>query len=136
MRLGHMDCIVQSSENQSTSPSAAVEKDTSERVTFLYHLCDGCSPKSYGVNVARLAGLPAEVLALAVQKSAAFLDSSSSWHSENEDASSASLYYRYFDRILSLLSSDMTDEELTSVARELWQRFKHEATRVVPTGGL
>jgi DNA mismatch repair ATPase MutS len=131
-----MDCLVQSSESASGSPSTAVEKDTAERVTFLYHLCDGCSPKSYGVNVARLAGLPAEVLALAVQKSAAFLDSSSSRHSENGDFSSASTYYRYFDRILSLLSSDMTDDELTCVARELWQRFKHEMSRKVSVDDL
>lgn len=28
------------------------------QVTFLYNLTDGACPKSYGLNVARLAGLP------------------------------------------------------------------------------
>ena len=32
------------------------------QVTFLYTLTDGACPKSYGVNVARLAGLPDEVI--------------------------------------------------------------------------
>ena len=32
------------------------------QVTFLYILTDGACPKSYGVNVARLAGLPDEVI--------------------------------------------------------------------------
>lgn len=32
------------------------------QVTFLYNLTNGACPKSYGVNVARLAGLPDEVI--------------------------------------------------------------------------
>lgn len=32
------------------------------QVTFLYTLTDGACPKSYGINVARLAGLPDEVV--------------------------------------------------------------------------
>jgi DNA mismatch repair ATPase MutS len=39
-------------------------------VTFLYRLVPGACPKSYGVNVARLAGLPAHVLAVAAAKAA------------------------------------------------------------------
>lgn len=38
------------------------------QVTFLYKLTDGACPKSYGVNVARLAGLPDSVL----QRASAF----------------------------------------------------------------
>ena len=41
-----------------------------ERVTFLYRLQPGACPKSYGVNVARLAGLPAPLLACAAAKAA------------------------------------------------------------------
>ena len=33
-----------------------------EEVTFLHKLAPGACPKSYGVNVARLAGLPESVL--------------------------------------------------------------------------
>ena len=32
-------------------------RDGMERVTFLYRLADGPCPKSYGVNVARIAGI-------------------------------------------------------------------------------
>ena len=38
-------------------------------VTFLYHLVDGAAARSYGLNVARLAGIPSEILNLAAEKS-------------------------------------------------------------------
>ncbi|KAH7428809.1 hypothetical protein KP509_09G018600 [Ceratopteris richardii] len=47
--LKHMACKVES--------HGGVEK-----VTFLYKLADGACPKSYGVNVARIAGMPDSVL--------------------------------------------------------------------------
>ncbi|PSS14723.1 DNA mismatch repair protein [Actinidia chinensis var. chinensis] len=43
-----------------------------EEVTFLYRLTPGACPKSYGVNVARLAGLPDTVLHKATAKSREF----------------------------------------------------------------
>uniref|UniRef100_A0ACD5YI65 Uncharacterized protein n=1 Tax=Avena sativa TaxID=4498 RepID=A0ACD5YI65_AVESA len=43
-----------------------------EEVTFLYRLTAGLCPKSYGVNVARLAGIPASVLQRANEKSIDF----------------------------------------------------------------
>ncbi|XAR61404.1 hypothetical protein NMG60_11035096 [Bertholletia excelsa] len=43
-----------------------------EEVTFLYRLTPGACPKSYGVNVARLAGLPENVLHKAAAKSQEF----------------------------------------------------------------
>ncbi|XP_050266514.1 DNA mismatch repair protein MSH6 isoform X2 [Quercus robur] len=43
-----------------------------EEVTFLYRLTPGACPKSYGVNVARLAGLPESVLQKAAAKSREF----------------------------------------------------------------
>lgn len=43
-----------------------------EEVTFLYRLSPGACPKSYGVNVARLAGIPDKVLQKAVAKSTEF----------------------------------------------------------------
>uniref|UniRef100_A0A0A9F0C4 ATP binding protein, putative n=1 Tax=Arundo donax TaxID=35708 RepID=A0A0A9F0C4_ARUDO len=41
-------------------------------VTFLYRLTPGACPKSYVVNVARLAGIPASVLQRANEKSSDF----------------------------------------------------------------
>ncbi|KAL3517379.1 hypothetical protein ACH5RR_019968 [Cinchona calisaya] len=46
-----------------------------EDVTFLYRLTPGACPKSYGVNVARLAGLPDVVLQKATSKSREFEES-------------------------------------------------------------
>ncbi|KAF7804917.1 DNA mismatch repair protein MSH6 [Senna tora] len=43
-----------------------------DEVTFLYKLTGGACPKSYGVNVARLAGLPTSVLQKAAAKSREF----------------------------------------------------------------
>jgi DNA mismatch repair protein MSH6 len=57
VRLAHMGCEVSGDRG-------------AERVTFLYALREGACPKSYGVNVARLAGLPESVLKLAAEKSA------------------------------------------------------------------
>jgi DNA mismatch repair protein MSH6 len=42
----------------------------SEEVTFLYKLVMGACPKSYGVNVARLAGMPESILQRAGSRSA------------------------------------------------------------------
>lgn len=52
----HMGCAVDQGENGVPE------------VTFLYTLMDGACPKSYGTNVARLAGLPSAL----VQRAAAF----------------------------------------------------------------
>lgn len=43
-----------------------------EEVTFLYRLTPGACPKSYGVNVARLAGIPTKLLQRANEKSSEF----------------------------------------------------------------
>ena len=53
--------------------SLILERGT-EEVTFLYKLSAGSSPRSYGINVARLAGLPAAVIELALKQSRAFED--------------------------------------------------------------
>jgi DNA mismatch repair protein MSH6 len=50
--IKHMACAVTPAEND----------DGVDQVTFLYRLTEGACPKSYGVNVARLAGLPDDVV--------------------------------------------------------------------------
>ncbi|WOK94006.1 DNA mismatch repair protein MSH6 [Canna indica] len=55
-----------------------------EEVTFLYRLTPGSCPKSYGVNVARLAGLPTSVLQKATRKSHDFEISNRKHHSGAE----------------------------------------------------
>ena len=68
--LAHMGCDVR---REPLSPGSVGEGDSvfAERVTFLYTLEKGSCPKSYGVNVARLAGLPERVLLAAARRSAA-----------------------------------------------------------------
>ena len=65
--LAHMGCDVR----QEGSGDESDGSDGYERVTFLYTLEKGSCPKSYGVNVARLAGLPEHVLVAAARRSAA-----------------------------------------------------------------
>ena len=38
------------------------EGDPIPSVTFLYHVVNGAAARSYGLNVARLAGIPSEIL--------------------------------------------------------------------------
>ena len=65
--LAHMACRVE------TPSGAGVETLGRETVTFLYTLASGNCPRSYGVNVARLAGLP-ESVCLAAARRAAHLE--------------------------------------------------------------
>ncbi|MCO5583206.1 hypothetical protein L7F22_037114 [Adiantum nelumboides] len=53
--------------------------DEVEKVTFLYKLANGACPKSYGVNVARIAGMPESVLKRAAVR-ASDLESSEGLH--------------------------------------------------------
>jgi len=55
----HMACAV--------APPAGGRAGDPEEVTFLYTLAAGACPKSYGTNVARLAGLPASVVRRAAE---------------------------------------------------------------------
>ena len=52
---------------QMTSSSVAMIPEFQVQVTFLYQLAQGACPCSYGVNVARLAGLPESVLQRATE---------------------------------------------------------------------
>jgi DNA mismatch repair protein MSH6 len=64
VKLGHMECLVGNNSDSS-------EAENSD-VTFLYTLGNGVCPKSFGINVARLAGLPDDVLIKAKRISAEF----------------------------------------------------------------
>ena len=45
------------------------EGESIPSVTFLYHVVNGAARRSYGLNVARLAGIPSEILNTAAKKS-------------------------------------------------------------------
>lgn len=48
--------------------ACAVHGEDDEHVTFLYKLTNGACPKSYGFNVARLAGLPPIIISSAKER--------------------------------------------------------------------
>ena len=61
VRLAHMESTVEEDPSSET-----------DNITFLYTLGDGACPKSFGINVARLAGLPEAVLSKAKRISEEF----------------------------------------------------------------
>ena len=63
--LAHMACRVESPREYGGESSYG-----RETVTFLYTLANGACPRSYGVNVARLAGLPERVCLAAARRAA------------------------------------------------------------------
>jgi DNA mismatch repair ATPase MutS len=146
VRLGHMDCLVQGGDDGSTTGGAqeAPRKEmTTEEVTFLYKLSNGSSPRSYGINVARLAGLPVAVIELALRQSRQFeenmqknADNSSSNSNDTEDAASTGvpalrgeLVSTLFERMVSIATSTSSTKELAYVASEMWRQLKSESTQ-------
>lgn len=101
---GHMDCLVEGD-------------DLDQRVTFLYKLADGPCPKSFGINVARLAQLPHEVLVAAKRKSEEFEAAlmSSTATSQEDDAKAALAL-----RLLELLDATEDDPTQASKLIDLW----------------
>ena len=65
VRLGHMQCLVEDDDG-------GEESTDSSHITFLYTLGPGTCPKSFGVNVAKLASLPQQVLVNAKRVSEEF----------------------------------------------------------------
>jgi DNA mismatch repair protein MSH6 len=106
VKLGHMECLV-------TPPSEAQE----ESVTFLYTLGEGGSPKSFGINVAKLAGLPEEVLSNAKRISSEFEEEMNGVAKEQKLTARTARDQR--DAIQSAINSGNWDE----VSR-LWQALQ------------
>lgn len=144
--LGHMQCVVSSGGNGDSSGGSGGNGSGNgsgngagaEEVTFLYHLGAGSSPRSYGINVARLAALPAEVIELATRQSAEFeatlaaagsvdvgVVAGAAAHQQTSLAATAArdALLPYFSRLVSLAGSGLPQHELAEAARELWRRL-------------
>lgn len=158
VQLGHMDCLVnnvplpiESKDSPSSTPasSSGVKKGKSvddtvvEEVTFLYKLCHGSSPKSYGINVAKLAGMPIELIQLAIQQSHAFEQSSKSRNNQNstEEAPVTSQethewhqkiarILRMYERVASIVHAPILNKsegklsEFVYLIQEIWKRYE------------
>ncbi|XP_078252687.1 DNA mismatch repair protein Msh3 [Rhinoraja longicauda] len=69
----HMAFLLNEEDEQNGSDvkkmNGSVEELQPESITFLYQLTEGAAARSYGLNVAKLASIPEEVLKKATQKS-------------------------------------------------------------------
>ncbi len=117
VKLGHMDCFVQDS-------SSGVRG--LEEVTFLFRLCDGSSPKSYGINVARLAGLPQAVINSAFKQSQIFETKMKSDLNSCQTRKDYKRFQSYFEKLISIAGSDFNITELAFYAKELWRRLEFD----------
>ena len=154
VQLGHMDCIVEGQQDSgdvepmdvSTSEHNRSDEEfdddkncPKEEVTFLYRLCNGSCPKSYGINVGRLAHLPDDVIMRAIKQSKAFASNlcatnanigivwNSSQLSQNSpiNAVTKDMISVFYEKLVFLAESGIEGQELCYVASEIWRRFKH-----------
>ena len=140
VQLGHMECIVygggddKGGEGEGMDLSSGPEAGQ-EEVTFLYRLCDGSCPKSYGINVARLANLPERVIESARRYSQTFQNTCmSSGHGAEDPSMSEAhtamanqrrLVTGVLDRLISISESGIEGDALAYLACEFWKRYKH-----------
>jgi DNA mismatch repair protein MSH6 len=111
VQLGHMECVVENA-NGATKGTEATDEDGT--ITFLYTLGEGGCPKSFGINVARLARLPQEVVASARQASSDFelvlkKRMTSSSGGKKEQSVIEALENGNWNELLSLHESDVND---------------------------
>lgn len=104
VRLGHMQCLVEDSES---------DQSNDHSITFLYTLGPGTCPKSFGINVARLASLPTEVLDNAKRVSQEFEQEMADSHTKNDNVIS------HKDQILAAINSGEWEE-----LQRLWTKLK------------
>ncbi len=64
--------MVEDDSGMEGSGSASSSSPAGARITFLYKYAPGACPKSYGLNVARLARLPESIISRAAEKSEEF----------------------------------------------------------------
>lgn len=106
VRLGHMQCMVEDSNDGG---------DADHSITFLYTLGPGTCPKSFGINVARLASLPAEVLSNAKRVSEEFEGEMTNANQERATASASD----YKQKILAAVEGGNWED-----LERLWQELK------------
>ncbi|KAM1058270.1 hypothetical protein EV2_032353 [Malus domestica] len=92
-----------------------------EEVTFLYRLNPGACPKSYGVNIARLAGLPISVLKKATAKSREF----EATYGKHRKASGDNICFQELISIVAKLTShEFTKSIDMDSLTEVWHRAR------------
>eukprot|EP00727_Mastigamoeba_balamuthi_P004731 m51a1_g14256 putative dna mismatch repair protein msh6 (1263) ;mRNA; f:277351-288130 len=124
--LWHMECLV---EDEGSSDAG---DDDCKNVVFTYRLCAGTCPRSYGVQVARAAGLPDDVLRRAREAAAEFARGSALAHREHRAACVAAL-----TALAALAQSSNANggkqDDLDNLL-SLWKSLQAESAAVEATG--
>jgi DNA mismatch repair protein MSH6 len=118
VRLGHMECLVGNGGETGTSSGGGGEDEADHDITFLYSLGEGTCPKSFGINVARLAGLPEGVLQKAKRVSSDFEQEMNS-----EGASSSKITARTAPAMKKQLYEAIHGNDWAKV-QEIWQSLQ------------
>ena len=111
VRLGHMECLVGNGEE------SGGQDEADHDITFLYSLGEGTCPKSFGINVARLAGLPGAVLQKAKRISSNFEQEM------NSGASSSKITARTAPAMKKQLYEAIHSNDWEKV-KEIWQSLQ------------
>jgi DNA mismatch repair protein MSH6 len=112
-----MECLVEERDPDGVdSDTEEVEEPKDHNITFLYTLGEGACPKSFGINVARLAGLPEELLANAKRISSSFEAELTGMHDENGTNGKSATYT---ERIKSAVERCEFD-----VVEKLWRELR------------
>jgi DNA mismatch repair ATPase MutS len=110
VKLGHMECIVEDDHEN--------DSERKLNITFLYTLGDGPCPKSFGVNVARLAGLPDDVLQKAKAVSSQFEAEMNGEAGQHKILPSTAA--QLVNDISALISNDKNGEQL----KQIWNSIQ------------
>lgn len=117
VRLGHMECLVEGSDHVGVDhDNEETQEPKDHNITFLYTLGEGACPKSFGINVARLAGLPEGLLANAKRISSSFEAELSGVH--NSESVATGIAVTYTDRIKNAIENSNFEE-----AEKLWREL-------------
>ncbi|XP_030532528.2 DNA mismatch repair protein MSH6 [Rhodamnia argentea] len=108
--------------------------DGIEEVTFLYRLTPGPCPKSYGVNVARLAGLPESILQKAASRSREF-EHSYGRHKKGSPKHSCTQFSEemalFMQKLMKLVMQSSDSELFDTTCIDSFVKLQHEAKLLV-----
>ena len=110
--LGNMTCMLKGS----------ADDEAGAQVTFLYSLRGGSCDDSYGLNVARLANLPAEILKRANQKSSEFVKMVDQKASRGVHRATA---LKLLEDMAATMKRKESGEDVSDDLLKLWERAKN-----------
>ena len=123
-------------ENEHIRNCCVAVKERGSKVVFLRRIVSGSADKSYGIHVARLAGLPksvtdrAEVILAGLEKCAPLSEHTEQKHSPEQEAGMVSLFASPLaDELLALDVMAMTPIEAMNELYKLQQKAQKEAGR-------